>query len=279
MEVIVFRLAIITTLVAILTISPCVSRAEISVHPIGFAVGMGEGETVSQTLFVANVGNEDIVFEIKFDSPEENRDFGERRLRDVNGSGAGPRRDPPPEGAFAIFQDQQAWGFYDAWFPQRMEDINYRSYRNAADLVNVELDAYDCIWVATGEQSAQFTTNWNENVDRFNEWVSNGGVIFVEQGWNGNHVNEGIGGLVDSRTPQEGVLARGLGRGGDQENWLVDQMGWQQNQQFPGGSTLHCVYPVDNLNRIEDCDFYQVIMSGAKTVNPASYGITTVEVM
>jgi len=239
-----------------------VSPLDLSIDPQAIESELNTGEMSNHVITVSNAGGEDWPFTtaLEFIDAEE-----EENVR--NGRG-GPHRDDPPDGAFAIFQDQRAWGFYGDWFEQRIEDIDVQDFRQAGDLVDVDLADFDCIWVATGEQSANFTNTWNENVDRFNEWVSDGGVIFVEQGWNGNHVAEGIGGLRDDRVPQEGMLAPGLGDGGDEENWLVDQMGWGENQRFPGGSTFHCIYPEERFDDIDDSDFYQVIAIGDRTQDP-----------
>ena len=239
-----------------------VTPPEISIDPQAIESDLFTGEMSEHVVTITNDGGENWAFSTDAEIIEDDEEGNVR-----NGRG-GPNRDDPPDGAFAIFQDQGAWGFYNNWFAQRIEDIDVTNHNNAGDLVDVDLGAYDCMWVATGEQSANFINTWNENVERFNEWVDAGGVIFIEQGWNGNHVAEGIGGLVDQRTPQEGRLAPGLGDGGDVENWLVDQMGWAENQNFPGGSTFHSVYPEDRLEDIDGSDFFQAIAVGANTGDP-----------
>ncbi len=236
-----------------------------------FAVSLNVGDDpITRPFIIGNDEGEwrrDLTWEISFEEPDEDeRDASARTLRSTNGAAVGPRRDV--EGLFAIFQDLVSWGWYEEWVFRLVDEIEYDNYNNANDLEEVELDDYDALWIATGEMSAQFTQNWNDNLERFEDYVSHGGVMFIEQGWNGNHVGPIIGGLQDTRTPQEGQLAPGLGEGGDEENWLVDQMGWRQNQAFPGGSTFHCVYPEDDLDEIEDCDWYQVIAIGTSTNQP-----------
>jgi hypothetical protein len=249
-------LFILPALTFILCLSALPAAAEVTVRPFGHTAALAPEDTLATTLTITNEGDAEVAFSVDMEEVDQGQ-----RMR------GGPRRDQP-EGRFAVFQDQEAWGWITQWVFDLVDDVDYDSYRSADDLADVDLSQYDVLWVETGEQSNNFTAAWNDNLERFEEFVSDGGVMFIEQGWNRNHVGPIIGGLSDTRDPQEGELAPGLGQGGDQENWLVDQMGWNENQQFPGGSTLHCVYLEQDLDDIENCDWYQVIMVGQDTGDP-----------
>ncbi len=185
---------------------------------------------------------------------------------------AGPRRDQP-EGTYALFQDAQTFGWVDEWLFRRIQDLDYVWYDNANDLLEAPLGDFDALWVETGNQSGQFRQNWDNNLDRFEEYVAAGGVMFIEQGHNeGNQATHTTpGGLDYIWNPEEGTL-----NVGPEDNWLVEQMGWEEGQHFPGGNHTHVNYPVQNLDNIENSDYYQVIVvgdrSGAPSIVHYTYG-------
>jgi len=219
---------------------------EVTVNPIGFAVSMENGDTLVAEMTLTNDAEIDIAYEIGFDEPERD---------DLQGRG--PRRDQP-EGLFAVFQDTSPFGWVEENVFRNVEGENfdYDNYNQARDLIDVELFDYDAIWVQTGDQSAQFVQNWDENLGRFEEYIDHGHAMFIEEGYTGNHPGPIIGGLNDVREPQNGRLIVG-----PDDNWLVGQMDrWREGQIFPGDWMLHSVYPEDSLEEIENCDWFQVIV-------------------
>ncbi|MCF7810314.1 carboxypeptidase-like regulatory domain-containing protein [bacterium] len=224
-----------------------IASAQVSIEPIGIAVAIENEDTIAVDVTLTNNGDTDILYTIDFDEPE-----AEER-------GQGPRRDDI-EGTFALFQDAETFGYVDTYVFQQIDDLDYEWFRNADDLVDVDLDDYTALWVETGNQSDAYKRNWDGNLERFEDYVSHGGVMFIEQGHNeGNNATHTTpGGLDYVWDPQEGNLSVG-----PDENWLVEQMGWEINRvDFQGGSFTHVTYPEDNLNEIEDCDWYQVIAEG-----------------
>ncbi|NQU05730.1 MAG: carboxypeptidase regulatory-like domain-containing protein, partial [Calditrichaeota bacterium] len=232
-----------------------IATAQISVDPIGIAVAAENEDTIAVDVTLTNNSDTDILFTIDLDEPETEEERGQ-----------GPRRDPP-EGTFALFQDTETFGYVDQWLFRNIDDLDYEWFRDADDLVEVDLDDYTALWVETGNQSDAYKRNWDNNLDRFEEYVSRGGVMFIEQGHNeGNNATHTTpGGLDYVWDPQEGNLAVG-----PDENWLVEQMGWEIDRvDFRGGSFTHVTYPEDNLEEIEDSDWYQVIAEGRTNGEPA----------
>ena len=212
---------------------------QVTVDPVGITIAVEVDDSIAVEMILTNQYEEEVAFSIDFDEPPEEEERG-----------FGPRRDQP-EGRFALFQDTETFGWVDQYVFGVIDDLDYEWFQNADDLVEVDLDDFTALWVETGNQSAQYHQNWDNNLELFEDYVSHGG------------------GLDYIWDPQDGMLAPGLGEGGDEENWLVDQMGWQENQRFPGGSFTHVTYPDDNLDNIEDCNWYQVIAVGDQNQNNA----------
>ena len=111
-------------------VSPSIS--EVIISPYGGSVSLDNDDVVSTDVTFTNSSDQDVNFKITFDDPPDDDERGQ-----------GPHRDDPPDGAFAIFQDQRAWGFYGDWFEQRIEDIDVQVFRQAGDLVDVDLADFD----------------------------------------------------------------------------------------------------------------------------------------
>ncbi len=230
--------------------------AEVIVEPFGTAILIEDELEEEFIITLANEGDGEVNFEIGIDVLDIINPGEERQ---------GPRRDIP-EGQFALFQDAQTFGWVDEFVFRRINGLEYEFFNNANDLLEVELDDYTALWVETGNQSGQYRQNWDNNLERFEDYVSGGKSMFIEQGHNEgeNATHTTPGGLDYVWNPDEGTLAVG-----PEENWLANRMEWREGQQFPGGSFTHVIYPVDNLDNIEDCDFYQVVCVGQRNGLPA----------
>mgnify|MGYP003957545435 CR=1 FL=1 len=230
--------------------------AEVIVEPFGTAVFIDEELEEEFVITLANDGDAEVSFEIGIDVQDIINPGEERQ---------GPRRDLP-EGRFAIFQDAATFGWVDEFVFRVIDGLDYEWFQNPADLIDVDLDEFDALWVETGNQSDQYRRNWDENLERFEDYVSGGKSMFIEQGHNEgeNATHTTPGGLDYVWNPEEGTL-----NVGPEDNWLVDRMGWEEGQHFPGGNHTHVNYPVQNLENIEDCDFYQVIVVGDRSGAPS----------
>ena len=218
-------------------------------------VELGSGAEDIVNFPVRNEGESDLIFETEvviISEADRDRDAA----RSLRGATAAPRRDPPV-GSFAVFQDTRVFGWVDENVFERVDNLEYDSYRLAGALSEVDLYDYDALWVETGDQSQEFIQAWDHNLERFEEYIASGHAIFIEEGYNDNHSGPIIGGLNDIRNPQNGILAVGA-----DENRLVERMGWRENRRFPGDNMLHSVYPIEDLRDIENSDDFQVIVVG-----------------
>ncbi len=232
------------------------SQAKISADPHGILALVEQGEQDMRTMTLINDSEQAITFEIGIDV---------RDLDEIEGHEGIPRRDQP-EGRFALFQDTQYFGWVEQLVFRRVQDLDYEYYNQAADLGEVDLDEFDCVWISGCDQSAQFAQNWADNLERFEDFVSRGKVIFIENGWNRQSLGTLPGGVREDRNPQEGILVVG-----PEDNWMIDQCGFREGQFFDCGNTTHVVWPEARIEDAEDSDWYQIIMVSDQNRQPCEF--------
>ncbi len=149
---------------------------QVTVVPVGITVSMENEDTLTVEMTLTNQYEEEVAFSIDFDDPPEEEERG-----------LGPRRDQP-EGRFALFQDQNSFGWVNQSVFQRIDDIDYENFDSANDLGEADLDDFDAIWVVGTDQSDAFVRAWSDNLERFEEYVARGRSIFFEEGWNRTHL-------------------------------------------------------------------------------------------
>ncbi|MBC8465815.1 T9SS type A sorting domain-containing protein [bacterium] len=231
-----------------------ISHSEVIVTPHGQGLLMEE-EEMQLVFSLINTNETAVAFEVGIDVLDlpNNEDRNE-----------GPRRDPI-EGRFALFQDTNYFGLVSQSVFDRLE-VDYENFNNANDLADADLDEFDAIWVVGCDQSDAFVRGWSDNLDRFEEYVSRGKAMFIEEGWNRTNLVELPGGLRDNRSPQEGILVVG-----PEDNWMIEQCEFEEGQGFRCGNTTHVVYPEDRIEDIEDSDWYQIIMESDQSREPCEF--------
>ena len=229
--------------------------AEVIVEPYGTAIAIEDEPVEEFIITLANEGDAEVNFEIGIE------------VMDVVNPGdgqQGPRRDLP-EGRFGLFQDTNTWGWITEVVFNRLNYEDYRHFNNANDLANADLDEFDALWIVGTDCSANFVQLWAENQERFEDYVDGGRCMFVEEGWNQRCIDQLPGGLREERRPQEGILVVG-----PEDNWMVEQMGWEEGTLFRCGNTTHVIYRRAAIEQIDNCDWFQIILSGDQDQNDAA---------
>ncbi|MFC2150549.1 T9SS type A sorting domain-containing protein [Calditrichota bacterium] len=237
---------------------PMQGQAQLSADPFGISIVAENGDSTIYEITLTNNSEQEVTAEIGFSGVDREEE------------GRGPRRDEL-DGIFALFQDTNAWGWVNDAVFETIDDVEWDYYSSADDLEEVDLGDYDALWIVVGDQSQDFINTFDDNLGRFEDYVDGGGVIFFEEGWNSRSVAELPGGLTEERVPQEGNLAVG-----PEDNWMIEQMGFEDGQYFRCGNTTHVTYSEDDIADIENSDWYQIIMVGDQTGEPCeiiySYG-------
>ncbi len=221
--------------------------AEVIVEPFGTAVAIEDEPVEEFIITMANEGDNEVNFEIGIDVLDIINPGEERQ---------GPRRDVP-EGRFGLFQDTGQWGWITEVVFNRINYEDYQHFRNANDLANADLDEFDAIWVVGTDCSAGFVQQWSENLERFEDYIDGGRCMFVEEGWNQRCIDQLPGGLQEERVPQEGIL-----NVGPEDNWMIEQMEWEEGTLFRCGNTTHVIYRRNAIENIDNCDWFQIILTG-----------------
>jgi hypothetical protein len=218
-------------------------------------------DPVEREIVVTNADGdfrEDLEYNIYFASTgDPNRDSSNRQLRRV-GKSLSPRRDLP-HSHFALFADVSPWGYDLENIFSAVNGLSYDRYRNIDAFAEVDLCSYDAVWIGNG-QSNEWISAYNQNIDRFEEFINQGGAYYMCSGSS----NQGVspihpGGLTPRSNYNEtwGVtIASGL------DNYLIDRMGWMVSTRLRGNPFSRAGYDENDLNNIDNSDSYQVIVNG-----------------
>ena len=225
------------------------SLGEVSVDPIGISVSLDQEDTLVVEMTLANDGDSDVAYIIDFDEPEEEDERG-----------VGPRRDQP-EARFALLWDQNGWSDIRGVFNQ--EEADYEVI-GSGSFDDFDLDEFDCMWVAEYQPDG-FNTAWNDNLERFEEWVDGGGSMY--QGTGTNHYNVvpiHPGGLRREQRGESGcrvIVA-------PEDNYWIELNEWDEGDIFTSNRAAHCDYNEDDLDDIENSNWFQVVCETENARNP-----------
>jgi len=255
-------------------------HSEVTVDPIGIAVSVEAEDSLVVEVVLANSGDSDVSFSINFEDPPEER----RR-------GAGPRRDDVEdieEMMFAIIQDTQAWQFFDQTMC-RYEDLltlneNYRTFRNSDVWDDIDFEEYDAIVYAGCRQSGNYHNLFNENLERFTEYIDGGGAAYTETGDSNAPIRLPGGFNNDQRGDSNGVLTVSPDPDDDNYSLLAEichstqENNWNENEVIEGNAFLHSSYSVGQFNdAVEDgtIEWYQRIArpNNSQHLGAVAYGI------
>jgi hypothetical protein len=247
-------------LIFTLTWTP-VTLADIGVEPGDVESQLNTGDVEMNEIVITNNGDAvDFTADIEI-TGEPERDERSRSLRGSDRAN-GPRRDQP-ESLYALFREnaQNGWGDMSRIWDDAEAEVDILGNNDFAD---ADLDAYDCIWLQD-YQSDNFNNAWNDNRERFEDWVDGGGVIYHATGTNNwNVVPEHVGGLRrDQRGDGNGTVAVTNDPNEDNYCYLAELMGWEGGENLPGGSWSHASYSAQNLDNVENSDWWQDIAHGS----------------
>jgi len=236
----------------------------IDIEPLEIATEMAEASTEDHVLNVANIGGSNLRFDTDFEvTLEPERDQQSRSVRRVEQS-AGPLRDDPPESRYALFQEVNPWGGdIEGLIFRPIEDLVYDRYRRA-DFGEIDLDEYDVVWVCHSEHDDGFNQAWNQNRERYEEFVDDGGAYYASTGTNRYNVTPiHPGGLryTNAGSSNGRVQVQGQDPNEDNYNYLAELMEWEVNTQLRGSSLFHVHYMQNDVNNIENSEWQQTIVA------------------
>ena len=242
----------LSTLILLLnTIATTRSDATVTADPFGLTASLAAGDSLANTITLANDGARDVAFTVEME------EVGNERFL-----ARGPRRDQP-ESRYAFFQDGDPWNYN---MEQVLSDagVEYDRY-GSGDFGEVDLSEYDCIWVVENEQGDNYWQAWNDNIGWAEEWIDAGGVFYEGGGRNVGRVHPIYpGGLHDCENNDYSEY--GDAAVGPDDNFLWEYMGWDEDTEFSGNYFCHQYFPSDNVENIENSNWYQV-MATSRTFN------------
>ncbi|MBT7615667.1 MAG: DUF1573 domain-containing protein, partial [Calditrichaeota bacterium] len=226
---------------------------QISVDPIELISELLTGENQGFVVEIFNEGDEDLIYTTEIaiiDEPEN------RIVR-------GPRRDEP-QSRFAFFQDGPAWGGdLGNIVLDQVEGLEYDRFVSD-EFADFPIDDYGVLWICHSEQRDPFNSAYNDNRERIEEWVDQGGSYYASTGTNQyNVVPIHPGGLTYSRDgSSNGTVRVSNDPGSEDYNYLAELMDWQQDETVLRGSALfHVHYAQADIDQIENSGWNQVIVS------------------
>ena len=251
------------------------TSAEVIVEPYGNAIFMEELE--EEFVFIlANEGEDDVNFEIGLAgnvviNPAEGRDNTGRSVRSTDRPTA-PRRDLESRGI--LIAERCGWRDWDyEQYFQAIDDFEYDRFRTWDEVQDVNFSDYDIMWLGNYE-SEGWVTLYNQNLERIEEFVDNGGTLYHCSGTN-NHVIHPInpGGLVYMGSESQNLCPLQVN---PDENWLINYMNendpfewvWREGQRLRGQGCAHGWFTQEAIDNIENSDFHQVIALGNPTASP-----------
>ncbi|MDP8238513.1 MAG: T9SS type A sorting domain-containing protein [Candidatus Hatepunaea meridiana] len=186
---------------------------------------------------------------------------------------AGPRRDDLEDYVFALFQDQQGWGWFDDNFfsdAQGLGNVEYTWFRNADDWNNVDFVDYDALIITGNFQSQAYYNAYNQNANAIEEYILNGGAMYFETGYNDNQPMRAPGGVEWVYQPDNDGRVK-VSQDPDDDNYflLAELMNWNDGDQLRGGSFTHNRYDEAQFRELDDSNWYQVIAEGWNNRTPA----------
>ncbi len=253
--------------------------AEVIIEPFGTAVFLDEELEEEFIITLSNEGDTEVNFEISVDpqdiiNPGEGRDNLNRSIRRIDQTVA-PRRDLDSRGI--LIAENCGWFNWDfeRYFQSvaEEEDFDYDRFRTWNDVEDIDFTDYDIMWLGNYESDG-WVAQYNQNLERIEEFVDNGGALHHCNGTN-NHGTRPInpGGLqyVNSQSQNNCPLQLN-----PEDNWLINYMNendpfnweWREGQQLVGGGCAHGYFTQDGIDEIENSDFHQVIALGNPVAEP-----------
>ncbi len=262
---------------------------EISVDPDEIEEWLMSGEIVDNELTIGNEGGSTLRFQIEHEIiTGHGRDS---RVRDVRQVGqVGPQRDEVNlDGMmFAVLQDASTWGWLDDVMMEREpllnRDENYVTFRNSDVWNDIDFEEYDAIIYAGNRQRENYNQAYNDNFDRFFEYIDGGGAAYSETADQNAPILPPGGFRNDSGGAANGVLR--VSPDPDDENFSYfaeicqesQPNFWNEGEVIEGNSWLHSSYSMDQFNdalndgTIQWYDWIATPQGNANTAGAIAYG-------
>ncbi|MFC2150547.1 hypothetical protein ACFLQV_03485, partial [Calditrichota bacterium] len=239
---------------------PVQGQAQFTVEPHGISTVSEDGDSTIFEIVLTNNADQEVMVELGFSGVDR-----EQR---------GPRRDEL-EASWALLRDGGGWSDMSGLIGD--VDGEWDIY-TSGDFDEFDIDDYDCIWVAE-YQSDAFNSAWNENLERFEDWVDAGGALYHGAGTNNWNVAPTHPGGLERIQNNEATMRCILEA---EDNYWVELNDWEEGTEITSNSACHAAYNEDDLEDIENSDWYQVITVTAQAGNPEiltyGYGRGTVTV-
>ena len=265
----------------------------IEVDPQEIIADMMEGDIDEHVIHISNIGESELHWWVDTEIiAEPERDQRSRRARNASGY-SGPRRDEVDLSGmmFAVLQDVQAWN----WLDERMmepdplltrngDDANYVTFRDGNAWNEIEFEEYDAIVYAGNRQSEDYNNAFNQNLERFTEYIDDGGAAYTETadrnppirlpgGFNNNGGGSPVGRLAVSPDPDAGnysVFAE-ICHESQPDYWDLGEM-------IEGDDWVNSSYDQGQFQQALDnreIEWFQTIAipSGYQTAGAIAYGI------
>lgn len=216
---------------------------------------------------------------------EEERDAPNRILRGINSNDVNtPRRDQP-QGRGMLIQNSCGWAAFNfEQYFSGIEEFDYDRYRNWNELDDIDFSDYNFIWIGNYEQEA-WVRDYNENLERIEEFIDGGGALYHSSGTNRHNTRPiNPGGLTYHWGEQDGDASQNDCplQLDPEENFLINYMNendpydweWREGQRLHGNGCAHGVFYEDELDEIENCNWWQIMALGNPTNEPiiVTYG-------
>ncbi len=276
----------------------------IAVEPLEISDDLNDGETDEHSFVIANEGEAVLRWQTEFETisepePGDQRDRGVRSMRRTDGSQIGPRRDEVDlDGMiFAVLQDERAWQWLDEMMMEQDplltrngDDANYVTFRGGDAWNNIDFEEYDAIVYAGGRQSGNFHNAYNQNLERFVEYIDGGGGVYTETGDRNAQIRIPGGFNNDSDGNNNGTLVVSPDPNADNYSFLAEIFHesqpdfWNEGEVIEGNSFLHSSYSLGQFDQALDngtIEWWQniAVPQGRQTAGVVAYGIGSGTVM
>jgi len=163
------------------------SAPELVLNPQELEIEMEQGDVAEEIVNVTNNGESDLHFTTRFEIiSQPGLDSQVRSVRSISensgfSSDNFPQRDQPQGRGILI---QESCRFYDHEFEQyfsNIEGLDYERYEVWEELEDLDLNEFDFMWIGNYETDI-WTRDHNNFIERIEEFVDGGGVIYHSSG-------------------------------------------------------------------------------------------------
>ncbi|MBT7617252.1 MAG: T9SS type A sorting domain-containing protein [Calditrichaeota bacterium] len=255
------------------------------IEPQEVAIEMDQGDIIEEIVNVTNEGESDLHFTSAFVIVSQpGLDDQSRSMRSVSENrgltnGEFPQRDHPEGRGLLI---QESCRFYEHDFEQyfaSIEGLDYERYHVWEELDELNLNDFDFMWIGNAETD-MWTADHNDFMERLEEFVDGGGVLYHSSGQQQfNVIPTNPGGLVAVVSAQVRQTRCPI-QLNPEENYFIDYMNendpsgwnWRAGQQLIGFRDIapftYGYFRSEDLEEIDNSDWYEVMVRGNEIDEP-----------